>query len=343
MNLEKITALVGGTLNGDASIEITALNGIAEAGPGQLTYVAQRKYLKRLAESKASAVLVSEAVNAPCAQIVVRNPALAFARLLHEFHPAKRPAAGVDARAVVGKDVRLGENVVVSQFVSIGDGTKIGDNTVLHPGVVVGENCTLGANCVLHASVTLYPGTVLGENVILHAGVVIGADGFGYTPDEKMEHFKIPQVGNVVIEDDVEIGANSCVDRAALGTTRVKRGTKIDNLVQIAHNCTVGEHSILVAQSGVAGSSDLGRYVVLAGQAGVADHVTVGDQAILTARAGTFRNLDGGQAYGGNPAIPLSEWKRYVTLFPRLPEMARKMKDLESRLEAMEKKRPQEP
>ncbi len=338
MNLEKIAALVGGTVNGDGSLEISGLSGIVEAGPGQLTYAADRKYLKQLAQCKASAVLVPETIETACAQIVVANPALAFAKLLSLFHPAKRPPAGVDSQAAVGNDVRLGKDVTVSPFVAIGDRTAIADGVVLHPGVSVGADCVVGENCVLHANVTLYPGTVLGRNVILHAGVVVGADGFGYTPDEKGRHFKIPQVGNVVIEDDVEIGANSCVDRAALGTTRIKQGTKIDNLVQIAHNCTVGEHSILVAQSGVAGSSQLGRYVVLAGQAGVADHVTIGDQAILTARAGTFRDLEGGQAYGGNPSVPLTAWKKYVSQFPKLPEMARKIKDLEARLQALEKK-----
>ena len=234
--------------------------------------------------------------------------------------------------------MKLGDNVTIFPFVFIGDNVSIGDGTVLHPGVVVGPDCQLGENAVLHPNVTLYRKTILGNRVILHAGVVIGADGFGYTVDEKGEHYKIPQIGQVVIEDDVEIGANTCIDRATLGATIVKRGTKIDNLVQIAHNCTIGEHSILVSQVGMAGSCTLGHHVVLAGQVGLAYHVTIGDQAILTAQSGTFRDVESKGVYGGSPSVPINTWRKYVTLLPKLPDLSRKIKDLEARLNAIEKK-----
>jgi UDP-3-O-[3-hydroxymyristoyl] glucosamine N-acyltransferase len=206
----------------------------------------------------------------------------------------------------------------------------------LYPGVVVGKGCHIGSHTVLHPNVTLYRETRLGSHVTLHAGVVIGADGFGYVLDEKGEHYKINQTGRVVIEDHVEIGANSCVDRATLGITLIKRGTKIDNLVQIAHNCVVGEHSILVAQVGLAGTCTLGHHVVLAGQVGVADHITLGDQVTVAAQGGVVRNIEANSVCGGTPAVALGEWKKYVTVLPKLPELARKIRALEKRLNEVE-------
>ena len=228
----------------------------------------------------------------------------------------------------------------MSAGVCVGDDVEIADNVVLYPGVVVGDRCRIGSHTTLYPNVTLYDDTELGSRVTLHAGVVIGADGFGYTLDEKAAHYKISQIGRVVIEDDVEIGANSCVDRASMGVTLIKKGTKIDNLVQVAHNCTVGEHSILVAQVGLAGSCTLGHHVVLAGQVGVADHVTLGDQVTLTARSAALRSIESNKVYGGTPAVPLGEWKKYVTALPKLPDLVRKVRDLEARLKEIEKNPP---
>jgi len=246
----------------------------------------------------------------------------------------------VDPRAVIGPEVKLGDNVTVSALVSIGAGSVVGDESVLHPGVVVGEGCHSGHHVAIRPNVTLYAGTVIGNHVVLHAGAVVGADGFGYTLDEKGRHHKIPQVGRVVIDDHVEIGANTCIDRAALGVTRIREGVKIDNLVQVAHNCTGGAHSILVAQVGLAGSCTLGHHVVLAGQVGLADHVTIGDQAILSAQSGTFRDIEAGGVYGGSPGVPLAAWKKYVTVLPKLPEIAKKVRELDARLNAIENETP---
>lgn len=339
MKLEKIAELVGGKLKGDGSLEILGIRGIEQAGEGHITFLTKPKFLEVL-NPQTSAVLVKKAVDSSISQIIVASPELAFARLLREFHPEPRPAPGVHAQAVIGKNVKLGEQVTISAGVCIGDEVEIADNVLLYPGVVVGDQCRIGSHTTLYPNVTLYNGTELGKRVILHAGVVIGADGFGYTLDEKGAHYKINQIGRVVIEDDVEIGANSCVDRAAMGTTLIKKGTKIDNLVQVAHNCTVGEHSILVAQVGLAGSCNLGHHVVLAGQVGVADHVTIGDQVTLTAQSGTFRNIESNKVFGGHPAIPLGEWKKYVTVLPKLPDLARKVRDLEARLNEIENKPP---
>ena len=339
MKLEKIAELVGGTLKGDGSLEISGLQGLEQAQKGHITFLSKKLLLDTLNRSQVSAVLVKEAVDTSISQVIVASPELAFARLLREFHPEPKPDPGIHDRAVVGKNVKLGEQVTLSAGVCIGNDVEIGDQVHIFPNVVVGEGCRIGSHTTLHPNVTLYRNTELGKHVILHSGAVIGADGFGYTLDEKGAHYKINQIGRVVIEDHVEIGANSCVDRAAMGTTRIKQGTKIDNLVQVAHNCTVGEHSILVAQVGLAGSCTLGHHVVLAGQVGVADHVTLGDQVTLAAQSGTFRSIESNNVYGGHPAVPLGEWKKYVTVLPKLPELARKMRDLETRLKEIENSR----
>ena len=339
MKLEKIAELVGGTLKGDGSLEISGLQGLEQAQKGHITFLSKKLLLDTLNRSQVSAVLVKEAVDTSISQVIVASPELAFARLLREFHPEPKPKPGIHDRAVVGENVKLGEQVTLSAGVCVGNDVVIGDHVHLFPNVVVGEGCQIGSHTIIHPNVTLYRNTELGNHVILHSGVVVGADGFGYTLDEKGAHFKINQIGRVVIEDHVEIGANSCIDRAAMGTTRIKQGTKIDNLVQVAHNCTVGEHSILVAQVGLAGSCTLGHHVVLAGQVGVADHVTLGDQVTLAAQSGTFRSIESNNVYGGHPAVPLGEWKKYVTVLPKLPELARKMRDLEARLKEIEDNR----
>ena len=336
MNLEQVASLVSGTLEGEGSIEVRGVRGVHEAKEGDITYLSQNKYLDVLRGTKASAVFVKKPVEVSIPQIVVTNPELAFARLVKEFHPEARLEPGVHPNSVVGDNVSLGERVTLSAGVNIGNNVVIGNDVVLYPNVVIGENCKIDDHCTLHPNVTLYRNTEFGKYVIVHAGAVIGADGFGYTLDEKGRHFKINQFGRVVIEDFVEIGANSCIDRAAMDTTLIKTGTKIDNLVQVAHNCTVGDHSILVAQVGLAGSSKLGHHVVLAGQVGVAEHVTLGNEVTMAAKSGTFRDLEDKSVVGGWPAVPIAAWKRYVATLPKLPSLDRKIKELESRLREIE-------
>ncbi len=338
MKLEEIADLVGGTVRGDGALEIQGVAGIEDAREDDITFVTQKKYVDSLKRSKAAAVLVAREIDTGKAQVITANPTLAFARLLNTFHPPRPSRPGIDDRAVIGENVMLGQNVTLSPFVWVGNNVTIGDHTVLHPGVVVGDDSQIGHHTTLHPQVTLYPETVVGNHVILHAGVVVGADGFGYTPDEQGRHYKIPQVGRVILEDHVEVGANTCIDRATQGATRIGEGTKIDNLVQVAHNCTLGDHSILVAQVGLAGSCTLGHHVTLAGQVGLADHVTIGPQAILAAQSGTFRDIEEKGVYGGSPSVPLNTWKKYVTVLPKLPDLTRKVKDLEARLNAIENK-----
>ena len=336
MKLEQVASLVSGNLEGEGSIEINGVRGVHDAKEGDITFLMQNKYLDVLKKSKASAVFVVKPVEVSIPQIVVAKPELAFARLVKELHPEPRPQPGVHSSVVIGKKVVLGENVTLSAGVCIGDDVSIGNDVVLYPNVVIGNDCKVDDHCTLHPNVTLYRNTEMGKHVIVHAGTVIGADGFGYTLDEKGCHYKINQFGRVVIEDFVEIGANSCIDRAAMDTTLIKAGTKIDNLVQVAHNCTVGNHSILVAQVGLAGSCRLGHHVVLAGQVGLADHVTLGNQVTVTAKSGTFRDLENNAVVSGWPAVPTGTWKRYMATLPKLPDLARKVKELESRLREIE-------
>ncbi len=337
MTLQEIADRLGGTVQGDGSLEITGINGMELAEPGQITFIADKKFKEQLQSSKASAVIVQKALETDKAQVIHPAPALAFAKLLAEFHPEPRPQPGIDDRAAIAEGVQLGKDVAIGPLVAIGKDVVIGHNTVLHPGVVVQEGCRIGNHVTLFPNVTLYRNTVIGNHVILHAGVVVGADGFGYTPDEKGQHVKINQVGRVVIEDHVEVGANSCIDRATFGETVVREGTKIDNLVQIAHNCDIGQHSILVAQVGIAGTCTLGHHVILAGQVGVADHVTIGNQVIVAGQAGVTKDIPEPGFYGGYPAIPGMTWRRYTATLPKIPEMSRKIQALEKRLNAIEK------
>jgi UDP-3-O-[3-hydroxymyristoyl] glucosamine N-acyltransferase len=337
MKLQEIAERLGGTVEGDGSLEITGVNGMELAEKGQITFLAEKKFKDQLKASNASAVIVQKALETDKAQVVHPAPVLAFAKLLAEFHPEPQPQPGIDDKASIAEGVQLGKGVSIGPFVAIGRDVVIGDNTVLHAGVVVHEGCRIGNNAILFANVTLYRNSVIGNHVILHAGVVIGTDGFGYTPDEKGRHVKINQIGRVVIKDLVEVGANTCIDRAAFGETVVREGTKIDNLVQIAHNCNIGPHSIIVAQVGMAGTCKLGHHVILAGQVGLADHVTIGDQVIVAAQAGVNKDLVEPGFYGGSPAISAMGWKRYTTLLPKLPELSRKIQQLEKRLNEIEK------
>lgn len=336
MKLEQVASFVAGTLAGEGTVEISGARGVEIAEKGDITFLMHNKFLEGLKKSQASAVLVMEPVDVSIPQIIVAKPELAFARLVKEFNPEPRLQPGIHPSAVIGNNVKLGEKVTLSSGVCIGNDVSIGNDVVLHANVVIDDNCIVGDHCTLHPNVTLYRNSNIGNHVILHAGVVIGADGFGYTLDEKGCHYKINQFGRVVIEDHVEIGANSCIDRAAMETTLIKAGTKIDNLVQVAHNCTVGEHSILVAQVGLAGSCKLGHHVVLAGQVGLADHVTLGDQVTVTAKSGTFRNIESKAVVSGWPAVPTGTWKRYMATLPKLPDLAKKVRELEERLREIE-------
>jgi UDP-3-O-[3-hydroxymyristoyl] glucosamine N-acyltransferase len=334
----QVASFAKGTLIGPPDLAISGVAGIAEAGPGDLSFFADAAAAKDALSTRAAALLVPRQIEQlTCAQIVVPHPALAMAQIVEEFFVPKRQALGLLQPIHRGKDVTIGNGVSVWPFVTLCDRVSIGHHTTLYPGVFVGEGSVIGEDCMLHPNVTIREGVTIGNRVIIHAGTVVGSDGFGYI-QEGGRHRKIPQVGTVVIEDDVELGANVTVDRATLGKTIIRRGTKVDNLVQIAHNVEVGEHNIFVSQVGIAGSSKTGHHVIVGGQAGISDHVTIGDLTMIAARSGVNRDVPPKEVVAGFPAQPRLEWLKSMTIVAKLPEFRQQIKSLEDRLKVLEAK-----
>lgn len=336
MNIRKFSDLVEGTVIGDPDLEITGASGIESAGRGDITFITSARFMKFLKGSQASCVIVREPLEGlSMTQLQVSNPYYAFAKALELFYPAESLRPGVSESAVVSTSAVLGKDVTVSPMAYIGDNASLGDGTVIYPGVFVGSDTTLGRNCTIHPNVTIREKVKIGDRVVVHSGSVIGSDGFGYV-FEKGVHYKIPQVGGVVIKDDVEIGSNVSIDRATTGNTVVGRGTKIDNLVQIAHNVRIGKNSLIIAQVGISGSCEIGDFTTLAGQAGIADHSSLEPGTTIGAQSGLTGHYKKG-VYSGSPAIPHRNWLKSQALFSRLPEMSRKIKELEARLKKLEK------
>src|SRR4030043_1192736 len=334
--LKELAEWVDGTVVGDGEIEISGVSAIDEAQAGEITFIANPKYLPKLNETRASAVIVSKEVSQGEKPLLsVANPYLAFAKILTFFSQKPHLPQGIDSNAWISPTARLGKALTLYPFVYIGDRCSIGDRVTLYPGVCIGEDSSIGEDSVLYPNVSIYSGTGIGKRVILHSGVVIGSDGFGYVKEGKKK-VKIPQVGRVEIEDDVEIGANTTIDRAALGKTIIRRGVKIDNLVQGAHNVEIGEDSIIVAQVGIAGSTKIGKNVILAGQVGVVGHIEIGDNVQVGAQSGVGQNLPPDQAFSGSPAFPHREWLRAVNIFQKLPEMKKTLIRIEKRLKDLE-------
>ena len=336
MRLGELAERLGCRLEGDGGLEINAVRGLEDAGPRDLGFVAQERYLSRLQASAAGAVILAEGwppVDRPALR--APNPVLAFARALTLLHPLSNPAPGIHPTAVVAPDARVAPDASVGPLTVLGRGVEVGAGTTLDAHVSVGAGVRIGAGCRIFPQVVLRDGVLLGDRVIVHSGTVIGADGFGFVRDGQ-RHVKIPQIGRVVIEDDVEIGANVAIDRATLGETRIGRGTKIDNLVHIAHNVRVGADTVIAGQSGIAGSSGIGSRVTLAGQVGVVDHVEIGDDVIVGAQAGVTKDIPAGSVMLGSPAIAHGEFKRQLVSVARLPEMRKLLRSLEERLAALE-------
>jgi UDP-3-O-[3-hydroxymyristoyl] glucosamine N-acyltransferase len=323
-------------LDGDGSRDVARIRAPEEAEPTDLTFVADARQFPRLQTSRAGAVILAE--SAPSAgrpALRTANPYLALARALTALHPVEAATAGMHPTAVVAGDSRVDAGASVGPLCVIASGVEIGAGTVVVAQVFVGANVRIGRDCRIYPHVTLREGTALGDRVTVHAGAVIGADGFGYARDGA-RHVKIPQVGRVVLEDDVEIGANVTIDRATLGVTRIGRGTKIDNLVQIAHNVRIGEDTVVVAQVGISGSSEIGSHVTIAGQVGIVDHVRIGDGAIVGAQAGVTKDVQGGAIVLGSPAVSHLEAKRQLAAAARLPQFAKTLRALEERVRALE-------
>ncbi len=320
MKLSELAQEVSGRLVGDGDIEIRSAATLVEAHAGDISYLAMHSYREMVMATSASAVLVvNEIEDCPCAQIVCADPYLAFAHVMRRLYPPAKYAPGISEQAYIGKS-KLGKGCTIFPFVYIGDNVTIGNNCVIHPNVTIQDRVTIGNDCIIHPNVSIGSDSNLGDRVILQHGCRIGGDGYGFAKDARGRHLKIPQIGRVVIEDDVEIGANSCVDRATLSATRIGRGTKLDNLVQVGHNVTVGEDSLLVAQVGIAGSSDIGNRVTLAGQVGVSSHLNIGDGATVGGKSGVTRNIPPEEVYTGYPAIPHRIWSRLQKLLQEMLE-----------------------
>ncbi len=327
--LAELAARVGGEVVGDAGRRLSGLKPLAEAGEADLSFYHNRRYLGEAHASRAGALLVADPAEFPGRDLLFcREVYPAFATLLELFHPAAPPAPGVHPSAVVAASARLGAGVSVGPCAVVGARAAIGEGAILGAHAVVGDDAEVGPATLLHPHVVIEPRCRVGARCILHAGVVIGSDGYGFATSGGV-HRKVPQVGVVVIEDDVELGANVCVDRATLGETRIGRGTKVDNLVQIAHNVRIGEHSLIVAQVGISGSTTLGHHVVMAGQSGAAGHLHLGDGTMVTAQAAVMADTKPGEMVSGSPARPQKEWYRALANLLQLEALRRRVRELE--------------
>ena len=338
--LAELARVVDGKVIGDDGIVIDRVSAIEEAGPGSVTFLANSRYYSHLNRCRASAVIVGRNIisdelrsGIPAALLEVADPYVGFAKILQIFSPIERYDGTISAQAAINADAVVAEAVTIFPHVFVGARAKIGARSVLFPGVFIGDDAVIGSDCILHPNVVVRHGCSVGDRVILHAGVVVGSDGFGYAGRSE-GRVKIPQVGVVEIHDDVEIGANTTIDRAALGKTIIGRGSKIDNLVQIAHNVVIGEHTVIAAQAGIAGSTKIGKDVILAGQVGVVNHIQIGDGAIIGPQSGVAQTVAAGAMLSsGLAAAPHREWLKVMALLPQLPKLWNLVRALEKKVE----------
>ena len=333
MKLSQLSQALGTKIeNGSPDTEIQGVAGIEQAGPGQLTFVSNPKYAAAARTTKASAVIVAEDFPAiTTAMLRSNNPYLAWAKALALFHQPPHYAPGIHSTAVVHPTAKIGKNAHLSPYVVVDEGVEIGDNAVLLAHVVIYQGAKIGSNFFAHAHAMVREFCELGDNVLLQNGAIIGSDGFGFAKDDVGHWHKIVQPGKVVIENDVEVQANACIDRASVGETRIARGAKIDNMVHIGHSCTIGEDTLLCAQVGLAGTTNVGKNVILAGQVGVAGHCTVGDGVIAIAQSGIPHDVPAGKMISGAPAIDFKLWLKCSAIYPRLPEIAKAVRKLSER------------
>lgn len=336
--LSELAEILGGEIKGDPNKIIRGAAPFERATKEDITFAGEAKFLKQVGSSKAGVVIVPKSFECdPVNMIGVDNPQVAFARVLKLFFPPSPKSYGLNSPHYIGKNFNCGKDISIAPYVVIQDNVTLGDRVTLHANVVLGDDVTVGDDVQIYPNVTVLDRCRIGSRVTIHAGTVIGSDGFGYAPDGKMYH-KITHTGMVQIDDDVEIGAGNTIDRGTFGKTWIRKGVKTDNLVHIAHNVVVGEHTVLVAQSGIAGSVTIGKHVILAGQAAISGHVDIGDNVIIGARAGVAKSIPSGQVVSGAPEMPHKTWLRVQSIIPRLPEIKKKIDELEKRLKKIEKK-----
>ncbi len=333
---DQIAKVLNGKIEGNKEVEVNTLSKIEEGKPGSLSFLANPKYTSYIYETQASIVIVnanfqsSKPIN--CTLIRVEDAYTAFSQLLEMYNQVKLNKTGISTQAAISESSKIGKNVYIGEFVVIGENAIIGDNAKIYPQVFVGENCKIGENTTLFPGVKIYSDCVVGNNCTFHAGVVIGADGFGFAPQSDNNYKKVAQIGNVVIEDNVEIGANTTIDRATLGSTIIRKGVKLDNLIQIAHNVEIGENTVMAALSGVSGSTKIGKNCMIGGQVGMAGHLIIGDNVKIGAQAGIISNVKDGQTIIGSPAMDVVAFMKSTVYFKKLPELAKQISALEKKL-----------
>jgi len=337
--LKELAEYLAGTVRGDATCRINGLAPLESAGADKISFLANPKYAAKVAETGAGAVLMAPGGEAYGRNVIeVANPYLAFAKLLNLFYVRKPTPLGVMGQACLGSNVTFGNDITIHPGAIIGNNVTIGDRSVIHPGVVIYDSVTIGNDTLIHANAVVRERCRIGSRCVIQPGAVIGSDGFGYAPDGA-GYYAIPQIGIVVLEDDVEIGANTCIDRAALEVTLIRRGTKLDNLVQIAHNCQIGENCMMASQVGISGSAKVGNHVSLGGQVGVAGHLTIGDNVMIGAQSGVPNSVPANGGYSGTPIMPHKDWLKAMAIIPRLPELRKTISALEKRITELEAKR----
>ncbi|MGC9323919.1 MAG: UDP-3-O-(3-hydroxymyristoyl)glucosamine N-acyltransferase [Desulfomonilia bacterium] len=335
MRLSEIIKQLGGALKGEDR-EISGASTLEDASPAEITFLANPRYTDKVKSSGAGAIIVSQEFDIPTPQIITDNPYLYFARVVVLLYPEKTYEVGISPRAYVHPDASVDETACIYPHVYVGSGARVSRECVIYPGCYIGEKVSIGEHTICYPNVVIYDGCVLGSHCIIHGGVIIGSDGFGFVWDGS-RHMKIPQKGIVIIGDYVEIGSNCTIDRAALTSTRIGSGVKMDNLIQVGHNVVIGDHSIIVAQTGISGSARIGKHVVLAGQTGVAGHITIGDGCTAAGRAGIASDVAPGSIISGFPAMDHKHWLRVQKVYKDLPDLLRRIRSLERRLESLDK------
>jgi len=339
MKLKDLATFLRCQLEGDGEVEIKGVASLEQAEEGDLSFLSHPRYRQLLGQTRASALILAPDIPAQGKNVLrSAHPQLSFIEAVELLHPAKKPKPGIDPDALVSPTASLGAEVTIGPGCVIGENVVIGSRTIIYPLVVIYPEVEIGEECVIHSHVSIREKTKIGHRVIIHNGVVVGADGFGYIQMSDGRQRKIPQVGRVIIEDDVEIGANTTIDRAALGETRIGRGTKIDNLVQVAHNVQIGPDSILAGQVGIAGSTKIGQRVIMGGQVGVSDHVEIGDQVLIAAKSGVMRDIPSGSMVAGIPTVDIKEWRKVCVLLTQLAETFKEIRKLRDRVQALEEK-----
>ena len=336
---QQIAALVNGKVEGDASAKVSKLAKIEEATAGSLTFLSHAKYVPYLKTTRASVIIISEGItdekSTTATLIKVKDSRQAFTILMEAYHKQQFAKSGIEKDANVSPKAKLAGNVYIGSFTFVGEETSIEAATYVYPGVYIGENCKVGKNCIIYPGVKIYRDCVIGDNCTLHSGVVVGSDGFGFVPNNENNYRKMPQVGNVIIENNVEIGSNTTIDRATMGSTIIHKGVKLDNLIQVGHNVEIGENTVIAAQSGVAGSTKIGSDCMIGGQVGIVGHLTIGNRVKIAAQSGIGSDVADDTIIQGSPAFDHMDYKKAYVIFKHLPELSKKIKELESKIESL--------